>query len=164
MKFFLAAAVSIALAGSASPAVFIVRHAEKNLHVKEDPPLTRRGRQRAQDLARALRSLTLKAVYVTEYRRTRQTAQPTAEEFRLSPVQVKAGATQTLVHLLRAHPQDDVLVVGHSDTIPELLKTLGVADGPKDELSSQDYDNLFVVDLASASAMLHWLHYGVQNP
>ncbi len=107
-----------------------------------------------------LRSLALKAVYVTEFRRTHQTAQPTADEFKLAPVELKMGDTDALVQKLRARPEDDVLVVGHTDTIPGLLKALGVPDGPKDELPSMDYDNLFVVDLASASAKMHWLHYG----
>jgi len=156
----LALAAALALAAPGRPAVFIVRHAEKDLHVKDDPPLTKEGRGRAEELARVLRSVALKAVYVTQYARTRQTARPTADEFKLAPIQLKAGDNDTLVNALRARPQDDVLVVGHSDTIPGLLGSLGVADGPKDELPARDYDNLFVVDLASASAKLHWLHYG----
>lgn len=159
-----ALALLLGLAVPAGCAVFIVRHAEKDLHVKEDPPLTGQGRKRAQELARVLRSLALKAVYVTEFKRTHQTAQPTADEFKLIPEELKAGDDEALLKKLRERPQDDVLVVGHSDTIPGLLKELGVADGPKDELSSKDYDNMFVVDLASASAKLHWLHYGAQNP
>ncbi|MBI3552233.1 MAG: histidine phosphatase family protein [Elusimicrobia bacterium] len=143
-------------------AIYVVRHAEKVATKKtDDPPLTAAGRKRAADLARYLSRVPLQSVYVTQFQRTRQTAEPAAAGHKLKPIQVKAEETAALAKTLRAdHAGDDVLVVAHSDTIPDLLKSLGVSDGPKEELGDREYDNLFVVDLASASARLHWLRYG----
>jgi broad specificity phosphatase PhoE len=149
----------------AHAAIYVVRHAEKVATDKtKDPPLTQAGAKRAKDLARALRTLKLKEIYATEFLRTRQTAAPTAKAAGLKISQVKSDETEALADRLKLNdPKDDVLVVAHSDTIPNLLRALGVGNGPKEELDSKDYDNLFVVDLSSG-ASLHWLHYGPANP
>ncbi len=155
-------ALVILCAVPARAAVYIARHAEKvATKMSEDPPLTEKGEKRAVDLARVLSHVPLKAVYVTEFRRTRLTAGPAAKAHGLKPVQVKLDETEALARTLRAeHLADDVLVVAHSDTIPALLKSLGAPGGPEEELASQEYDDLFIVDLSSSGTSLHWLRYG----
>ena len=51
----------------------------------------------------------------------------------------------------------NVLVVGHSNTIPDIIKALGVSDSIA--IDDNDYDNLFVVSLGTGSATLLRLHY-----
>ena len=58
--------------------VFLVRHAEKQKNI-EDPGLTPCGEQRAQWLAEFFSQSTLDRVYSSNYRRTRDTAQPTTQ-------------------------------------------------------------------------------------
>jgi len=161
MKAALLLALSLSCV-RADAAVYVTRHAEKvKTKTTDDPPLTAKGKKRAADLARVLSKVPLKAVYATEFLRTRQTADAAAKEHGLTVTQVKSDETAALAKSLRAnHAGDDVLVVAHSDTIPDLLKSLGVSSGPKEELSSGEYDDLFVVDFTSAAADLHWLRYG----
>ena len=65
--------------GAASPSattIVVVRHAEKSTDDPKDPSLSAAGQQRAQDLRMALKDAGVSDVYVTQYKRTRQTAEP----------------------------------------------------------------------------------------
>lgn len=140
-----ALALALLLLGpSASAAVLVVRHAEK-LDPKADASLlSRKGKKRAKELARVLAAVPLKAVYCTEYERTRQTAQPAADAKGLKVTVTDSDHTDALASEVGARGAEaDILVVGHSDTIPDLLRGLGVAEPVV--IPSDEYDNLFVV-------------------
>ena len=144
--------------------IFIVRHAEKALLPPKDPPLTAAGRGRAQELARVLGGVPLKAVYATEFKRTQATARPAANKAGVRVQLRDSQKTEELAaELRRDHASDDVLVVAHSDTIAGLIKALG-APADVGELPETEYDNLFVVDLESSTARLHRLRYGAHAP
>src|SRR5262245_26540171 len=64
--------------------IVIVRHAEKATDDPRDPTLSPAGQERALDLAKALDGADVSAVYVTEFKRTRLTAEPTAQHFGLT--------------------------------------------------------------------------------
>ena len=127
---------------SAQAAVFVVRHAEK-VDESKDPLLSAKGTARAQALARHLESAGVKAIYVTEYKRTGLTAAPLAAALGLKPIVVRAADTPALVATIRKdNPADVVLVVGHSNTLPDILKGLGHPDPV--EIGDDEYDSLFV--------------------
>lgn len=155
-----AAILLLALALPASADIFLVRHAEKKDPKDDKSTLSKAGLKRAEDLERTLSSVDLKAVYHTEYERTRQTAAPTAAAHRLTPVVTNSDDVKGLARSLRALPAgEDVLVVGHSDTIPDVLHGLGVSTTVV--IGPNDYDNLFVVTpRAQREPEFHVLHYG----
>lgn len=127
----------------AQKAVVLVRHAEK-VDESKDAPLSEAGLKRAERLAQKLRSLGLTAIFVSEFQRTQQTAAPTAQLLHLQPQVIAAAQPSLLVQRLRSlAPQAIALVVGHSDTLPAIIKELGVASPPS--INRQDYDYLFVV-------------------
>ena len=68
------------LAGAAdsAPVTFIVRHAEKATTGGDDPDLSLAGQKRAEALARILNDSQITSVFVTEFKRTQETAVPTA--------------------------------------------------------------------------------------
>jgi broad specificity phosphatase PhoE len=135
-------AVAAPPAVSAQTAVFIVRHAEK-VDQSRDPLLSARGKARADALARHLESAGVRAIYVTEYKRTGLTAAPLATALRLTPIVVSAADPAALVEKIRKdNPEDVVLVVGHSNTLPDILRRLGHADPV--EIGDDEYDSLFV--------------------
>lgn len=153
---FLALSLAVtALANGAKPmtTVILVRHAEKPTDgTLTDPPLTEEGQQRARELARVVGSTGVSAIYTTPYARTRQTAAPTAELLKLTPLEVRAGGTYAAdlaARIVKEHAGETVLVVGHSNTTQQLMQALGIADAPKIEEST--YDNLFIVTLAEGS-------------
>ncbi len=72
--------------------------------------------------------------------------------------------TEDLAATLRAdHGGQTVLVVGHSNTVPPLVNALGA--GPYENLTDDEYDDLFVVTLAAdGSTAAVRLRYGKPTP
>lgn len=127
---------------AAQDAVFVVRHAER-ADSSADSPLSDAGGARAARLGAILRDAGITQIYVTERQRTGQTAAPLAAALQLTPVALPSGATDALFARLRASaPHDRVLIVGHSNTLPEILRRLGV-EAPV-TIGDQEYDNLFI--------------------
>jgi broad specificity phosphatase PhoE len=69
----------LAAAADAAPVVFVVRHAEKTTGGGNDPELSPAGHKRADALARILQDSQITAIFVTEFKRTQETAAPTAK-------------------------------------------------------------------------------------
>ena len=155
----LALTVSIFLFGltaaDAVPFVFIVRHAEKATTGGNDPDLSDAGRKRANALARILKNSQITAVFVTEFKRTQETAAPLATAAHLTPTIIPAKDVPALVVKLRA-VNGNALVVGHGNTIPDLVKELGIATPIT--IPEDDYTEIFVVSLADPPQLLR-LHY-----
>lgn len=128
------ALAALALSLMAAPAlawaqatVLLVRHAEK-VDESDDPPLSDAGRQRAEALAKLLAQSGISAIYTSQYQRTIQTAAPLARALGLQPTVVQAKAPDEVVARLRQMNPDQVaLVVGHSNTIPEIAAKLGAS-------------------------------------
>ena len=148
---FLMAACVLALAGcatlSASSSVdyVVVRHAEKATDDAHDPALTDAGLARAEALATLLRSRDVVAIYATQYRRTSDTAAPTAAAHDLSITSYDADTRprEFAARLRQAPARGTVLIVGHSNTVPGIVSALCGCDvAPIDE---SDYGNLFEV-------------------
>jgi broad specificity phosphatase PhoE len=140
---------------NAAPIVFIVRHAEKAGTDGKDPDLSVQGQKRADALAHILKDSQITSVFVTEFKRTQETAAPTARAAHVSPTVVPANAMGILVEKLRAL-NGNALVVGHGNTIPEVLKALGITTPVS--IPEDDYTEIFAVLLGDAPRLI-WLHY-----
>ena len=143
-----ALALSLPAYAVAQPAVFVVRHAERadagTTPVKgADPNLSAAGRARAKSLAAMLKEAGITAIFVTEFKRTQQTAAPLAAALGVTAVTVPSADTAGLVAKVKA-ATGNVLVVGHTNTVPEVIKGLGSADGPA-SIAETEFDNLFIV-------------------
>lgn len=127
----------------------IVRHAEKSSDDARDPSLSEIGKARAQGLARLLADTPLSAAYATGFRRTQQTAQPTADAHgvRITIYDAQMPATALASQLRAAHAHGTVLVVGHSNTVPEIVSAL--SGQPVDAMSDELYDLLYRVRTGS---------------
>lgn len=128
----------------------LVRHAEKAVDGSDDPALTEAGQARADALARHFADTPLSAVYSTGYRRTRLTAAPTALAHGLTVITyaAKQPASEFAGQLRREHAGQQVLVVGHSNTVPDIAAALcacRVAAMPETE-----YDRLITVRIDAA--------------
>lgn len=150
--FLLALFVSAAAAQST---IFFVRHAEKSESGGNDPDLSDAGRVRAESLANTLKDAAISAIYMTELKRTQQTAAPLAKLFHLDPTIVPAKDSAALIEKLRAS-SGNALVVGHSNTIPDVIKAFGIATPVN--IADNDYDNLFVLVLDEKPRLTR-LHY-----
>jgi broad specificity phosphatase PhoE len=117
------------VASAPATLVVVIRHAEKQLDAGENPALTAAGVARAERLAQQFgspgTSFGFERIYVSQYLRSRQTAEPLATVSGVPMTAVSAEAVDALTARIR---RDDagrrVLVVAHSDTIPDIVHSL----------------------------------------
>ena len=145
----------LAAGADAAPVIFIVRHGEKASTGGNDPDLSPDGQKRADALARILKDSQITSVFVTEFRRTQETAAPTAKAVHVSPTVISANDIGALVEKLRAL-NGNALVVGHGNRIPDLLKALGIATPVS--IPDDDYVEIFAVLIGDPPQLLR-LHY-----
>jgi broad specificity phosphatase PhoE len=145
----------LASAANATPVIFVVRHAEKATNGGDDPDLSVAGQKRAEALARILKDSQITAVFVTEFKRTQETAAPTAKAAHVDPTVVPANDVARLAAKVRAS-NGNALVVGHGNTIPDLIKALAITTPIT--IPEDDYSEIFVVSLHDPPQLLR-LHY-----
>jgi phosphohistidine phosphatase SixA len=143
----LALALAVVIAGawtvSAQEAIYLVRHAERE-DSSADSKLSAAGEARAVRLAAWLGTARITHIYTTDLRRTIQTAMPFAAASHLSPQQSPASDTQAMrVRVAGLGPADRALIVGHSNTIPELIRAFGVTTPIA--IPDSEYDNIFII-------------------
>jgi broad specificity phosphatase PhoE len=136
-----AASLALARPASAQEAIYVVRHAER-ADQSNDSELSTEGVGRSYKLRDLLRDAGITRIFTSPLRRAIDTAAPLAHAVHVTPQPI--ADADALVHAVAAAgPRDRVLVVGHSDTVPALLRALHVDAAIT--LRENDYDNLFIV-------------------
>ncbi|MGH8854807.1 MAG: SixA phosphatase family protein [Telluria sp.] len=130
-------------------AIYLVRHGEKAA-VGKDPELTAQGQVRAQAIAAILSRAGITHVFSTPTQRTRQTAAPLARRIGVEVQLYEPGAPKALVEKVKAL-SGAVLVVGHSNTLPELVKLFGGAPGT--DIADDEYDRLYQLTPGAGGAV-----------
>ena len=160
--------LAVAFAGMArgDTTVLIVRHAEKMANAGTDPDISPEGVARAKALAAVAEHAGVEAVYVTQYKRTRQTAEPLHVPLIEVGVDLSAPAAypKALADAIRAKSAGKVvLVVSHSNTIPAVIETLAhVKVAP---IADDEYDRIYVVTLPqSGPPRVIAAQYGHHSP
>jgi broad specificity phosphatase PhoE len=138
----------------AQQSLLIVRHAERETGQGDDG-LSQAGRQRAARLAAMLANAGVTHIFVSDRRRTLETAEPLARARGVKPIVIPMPAEDgkrdpadrqvrsTLVASRKLPPAAVVLVVGHSNTVPIFLRRLGYPT--QVTIGDTEFDNLFVV-------------------
>ena len=145
------AALLTASTAEAQRAVLVVRHAERAREGPEaDIPLSKTGAEHATRLAEILKAAGVTAVYATDTTRARQTGEPLARMLKLviktyDTRDEKGNMTAVpFAALLKADEKDGVvLVVGHSNTVPDVLAAYGSKETVR--IGPDDYGDLFVL-------------------
>jgi broad specificity phosphatase PhoE len=147
---------------AAQPTVFLVRHAERAdaapgaaPTMSADPDLSEAGRARAESLAAMLKDAKITAIFTTEFKRTQQTAAPLAKAIGVTVTTVTSKNAADLVMQVQAS-KGNVLVVGHSNTVPDVITALGVSTPVT--IADDEFDNLFLVTRSTPPSLLR-LHY-----
>ena len=138
----------------------VLRHAE-TAGAGTNPNLSAAGQARAEELRRILANVPLAAVFSSNYNRTKQTAQPAADDKAL-PVGVYDPLNQSPLvdDWLSSYRGKTVLVLGHSNTVPSLLN-LFLDSNDYTNLPDTEYDNLFIATVsAKGQAKVLHLKYG----
>lgn len=140
------------------PVIFLVRHAERAAisgHVPSDTGLSAVGRKRAEALAVTLKDAQITTIYTTDYKRTRETAAPLAQSLGIRPEVIPGDDLRPFVVKLKA-ARGNVLVVEHSNVLPQIINALGISS--RVTVAESDYDNLFLVVLGKKPKLIR-LHY-----
>lgn len=151
--------------------VFLIRHAERADEPRQDPPLTEKGVARSEALARLLSTAGIKAIYTSQFARTKLTAEPLAKQLGVTstaislksspsnPRAIAEESTKETVDKILSHAGGSVLVIGHSNSIPDVIKMLGGDVVPT--IDEKKFDDLFVVTVyANGKAKVAHLKYG----
>ena len=129
---------------------YIVRHAEKAIitdsvdKIKNDPPLSEAGRQRVAVLKEILKGGHIADVFSTNTIRTKSTAQPVADYFGLI-IQLYGPLPDSIFIEKLKKLKKNILVVGHSNTVDDIVNGLCHSKEIATDLQDNEYDNLFVV-------------------
>ena len=129
--------------------IILVRHAEKD--AGKNPSLTAEGQARAAKLNEILAKHNIDAVYSTDFNRTIETANPVANGQNLAvetydPMQPKAFLEQ----IFKSHKGGTVLVIGHSNTIPQLVNML-LGEEKYEHLEEDAYSDIFIVTIVQGA-------------
>jgi broad specificity phosphatase PhoE len=122
--------------------VILVRHAER-VASGGDPGLTTAGARRAKLLATMFGGSNVSAIFTSTFKRTKDTAAPLAQ---------RTGLTAKVIADDVAHAKAQILagglcvvVVGHSDTVPALIRALG---GPSNiQIGETEFDRMFALSV-----------------
>ena len=120
------------------PSFYVMRHLQKA--EGQDPPLSEEGRNNARRLIGFFAADRPRAVYVSTTRRAEETGAPLARKLRLKMRRYDPADTTGLVARVLAE-RGPVLVVGHSNPVPEIVERLG-GDRPA-ALSETDYGDVW---------------------
>jgi len=130
--------------------IVVIRHAEKQIGTIDDAPLSPQGEQRATRLAQMFGDPEafgrVKQIYVTDTRRTQQTAAGLAQRLGLKPVVVegKPSAGEIARRVLRENRGGLALVVGHGNTVPQIVQELSDAKEVP-AFGEEEFDTMYVV-------------------
>ena len=152
------------LCSCSSTNYYVVRHAER-VDNSRNSALSAAGLKSAEDLKDTLLSKKIDLVYVSTFIRTQQTAQPTATAKSLPLIIYKPDTTAGFISHLKKIKGKGVLVVGHSDTVPEIVS--GLSHQAVASIPDNDFDNLYIITvrnfLGTHRKLLH-LTYGKPSP
>ena len=153
--------------------VFLIRHAEKEDEPRQDPPLRKEGIARSQELAHLLSGAGIKAIFTSQFARTKQTAEPLATKLGLTvasftlksnpsnPRQIAVESTAEVTNKILERAGESVLVIGHSNSIPDVIKMLGGDVVPT--IDERKFDDLFIVTVyAKGKAKVVQMKYGAE--
>ncbi|TMI61593.1 MAG: histidine phosphatase family protein [Bacteroidetes bacterium] len=132
---------------SCSQTFYVVRHAEKAAqaaNMSSDVPLSTVGKQRAERLGGLLHTKKIGLIYSTNTIRTRATAEPTANHFLLSINTYGPKPDSAFIKLLKSQKKN-TLVVGHSNTVDDIVNMLCGETKVAGDLDETIYDNLYVI-------------------
>ena len=135
------AALALLASVPALAQTYVVRHLDTPAG-ERDPDLLPKGQAGAEQLVTWFRGKPLSAIYVSDFKRTRQTAAPLATARKLTPKLYDPADTPGLLAKLGAG-KGPVLVVGHSNTVPDVVEGLG-GERPA-PLTHHDFGDIWTV-------------------
>tara|TARA_B110000503_G_scaffold95319_1_gene143506 strand:+ start:127 stop:624 length:498 start_codon:yes stop_codon:yes gene_type:complete len=126
---------------------YFIRHAEKDRTNKtnRNPSLNTNGLLRAKRWAKHFEKIKLDAVYSTDYKRTQQTAAPTAKSKGLRVQSYTPSKIYDSIFKKNTKGKT-VLIVGHSNTTPLFANTI-LGQKKYENMADNDNASVYIVTL-----------------
>lgn len=131
---------------------YFIRHAEKDRSNADnvDPELTQAGLGRAMHWAEILDNVQLDAIYTTDFERTSMTAAPTSVKKDIT-VQYYNPDEINIEQFKADNLNKKVLVVGHSNTVPDMVNKM-IGEDKYSDMDDSDNGSLFIVQIVNGVA------------
>lgn len=143
MKVLFFLLIVVATASCKTTTYYVSRHAEKADNTA-NPPLSAEGEKQSLDLRDYLKRTKLGAVYSTNFLRTIATAKPTNELHNLAINVYNPAQGFALVDSLKTGNRKNILIIGHSNTVDDLVNRFTGLNTVTD-LPDSEYGSLFIV-------------------
>lgn len=151
--------LAVLFASCKTTSFYVVRHAEKEpVTTTTDVPLSAAGSSRAVALSDALQDKGIKTIYATPTNRTTATARPLSRATGVA-IQLYDAGDMRFLENLKKHRGAPVLVVGHSNTVDEVVNWLAGKNLLQD-LPDTQYGDLFVLKIRGKKAELEKGKFG----
>ena len=169
MKDLLSITILCVALVSCSRKVYVVRHAEKVTStdtaakmMTNDLPLSEAGKVRAIVLRDELKNKHIRYIYSTNTIRTMATVAPLSESLKLNIDLYRD--IDSLIGQIKS-TKGNVVVVGHSNTVDDIVNKLCGQAKIAGDLKDAEYDNLFIVKLRGKKRIFERHKYGyASNP
>jgi len=145
--------INIYLKKRALTTIYIIRHAEYDPNPGLPPDqqlllhLNDAGKSRAEQLSKVLCQAGINAVFHTQAIRTKETAQGVITHNNISPI-VYYDIPGLINQIQTSHIGENILVVGHTDTVPQIVQALVPGSHPPSIVN--EFHNMFIITLQSS--------------
>jgi len=136
----------------ATTTIYLIRHAEKADN-SADPGLSEAGKERVQKWVSYFKGKDVEYNYYTPAKRSLDTAIPIATALEFVPnittnrqFEIYEGSNISLKEIAEKHKGKNMLVVGHSNTIPMIINTMLGKNTYKD-IPEDEYGNLYIITI-----------------
>ena len=134
--------------------IYLLRHAEKVQDGSRDPELTVIGRQRSTALADWFIDKDIEVIWSSDYKRTRDTATPILAKLKLELALYDPSDLPDLIIKL-VTLQHNAMVIGHSNTTPQLARLL--CDCEIEDMDDSEHDRLIVISVQDGETQVQTL-------
>lgn len=145
--------------------IILLRHAEKDLSdgaENPDPVLSAEGKQRAERLVKTIKKYKPRAIYSSNYQRTRATVTPLAEKtirgYRLQIQLYDHRKLDEFVNRLLASNAKTIVVAGHNTTTPALANLL-VKQNKYKALDESEYNKIWIIEIKKGKVKAKVIEY-----
>lgn len=134
--------LNISFAQSKITTYYFIRHAEK-VDSSQNPDLSEKGLKRAELWNKIFSEISFDEIYSTDYKRTLQTASPTAATKKIE-IKLYNPKTINIDSFKKETLGKKVLIVGHSNTTPKFVNDI-INQNLFSDIEDETFGNLYIV-------------------
>lgn len=136
--------LNISFGQSTATTYYFIRHAEK-VDNSQNPNLSEKGLKRAEKWNTIFSEISLDEIYSTDYKRTLQTASPTATTKKMK-VKLYDPKYIPIEVFKKETIGKKILIVGHSNTIPKFVNQM-INQNSFTDIQDKTFGNLYIVTM-----------------